>query len=57
VVTRRSEDGDYVTVINHGEADAAVPLAGHELLTGADVGMDGGAFVVPAGQVRVVRRA
>ena len=53
VVTRRGGDGEYVTVINHGEAEVTVPVAGHELLTGADVEP----LVVPAGQVRVVRRA
>jgi len=52
VVTRRGEDGDYVTAINHGEAEATVAVAGYELLTASEVG----ALVVPGGEVRVVRR-
>jgi beta-galactosidase len=52
VVTRRGENGDFVTVINHGDDEASVSVAGHELLTGAEVET----LVVPGGEVRVVRR-
>lgn len=52
-VRRVGAEAEYVTVINHGDQDIAVNLAGHELVTGAEVGE----LLVPGGQVRVVRRA
>ena len=52
VVTRRGADADYVTVINHGEAEATVAVAGYELLTATETET----LVVPGGEVRVVRR-
>lgn len=53
VVRRLGAEAEFVTVINHGDQDAAVAVAGRELLTGTEVGE----LTVPAGGVRVVRRA
>ena len=52
IVRRVGATAEYVTVINHGDTEAAVRVAGHELVTGVEVGE----LVVPGGQVRVVRR-
>ncbi|NPD03600.1 beta-galactosidase [Nocardioides sp. zg-1308] len=52
-VTRRvGEDAQWLFVINHGHAQAEVPVHGVELVSGADVT---GSLVVPAGGVAVVR--
>ncbi len=52
-VTRRvGDDASWLFVINHGEADAAVPVRGHDLV--GDRAVDGD-LVVPAGGVAVVR--
>ncbi|NUP48928.1 MAG: beta-galactosidase [Catenulispora sp.] len=52
VVRRVGAGAEYVTVINHGEHEATLPIAGVELVVGAEVPE----LVVPGGQVRVVRR-
>ncbi|QHC59718.1 beta-galactosidase [Rathayibacter sp. VKM Ac-2760] len=54
VVTRESADADFVFHLNHSEADVTVDATGVELLTGAECA---GVLVVPAGLVRIVRRA
>ncbi|MEV5008509.1 MULTISPECIES: beta-galactosidase [unclassified Streptomyces] len=54
VVTRRSAAHDYVFLINHGDTEATVPGSGTDLL---DESVHEGAVTVPAGGVRVVRRA
>ncbi|QWT22792.1 beta-galactosidase [Subtercola sp. PAMC28395] len=54
VVIRRSDDNDYVFVINHGDAEAELPAQGFELLHSSAVD---GALTVPPGEVRVVRTA
>ncbi|MDZ5660481.1 beta-galactosidase [Nocardioides sp. S-58] len=52
-VTRRVGEGaQWLFVINHGHAQAEVPVHGVELVSGADVT---GSLVVPAGGVAVVR--
>ena len=51
VVLRRSDRGDYLFVINHGDRSANRPGAGRELITGEHVNE----INVPAGGVRVVR--
>jgi beta-galactosidase len=54
-VTRRvGDDASWLFVINHGDADAPVPVHGQELVTGRAVEGD---LVVPAGGVAVVREA
>ena len=54
-VTRRvGDDASWLFVINHGDADAPVPVHGQELVTGRSVRGD---LVVPAGGVAVVREA
>lgn len=54
-VTRRiGDDASWLFVINHGDADAPVPVHGQELVTGRTVEGD---LVVPAGGVAVVREA
>jgi len=52
VVRRVGTEAEYVTVINHGDDGVTLPLAGVELVAGAQVSE----LVVPGGQVRVVRR-
>ena len=52
IVRRRSEEFVYVTVINHGDDEVAVPMIGRELTLGTAVE---GTLSVPAGGVRVVR--
>jgi beta-galactosidase len=52
VVRRVGADAEYVTVINHGERDETVAIAGYEMVGGSEVGE----LAVPAGAVRVVRR-
>jgi beta-galactosidase len=42
----------YLFLINHGESEAVVPAAGHDLLDGSD---HAGETVIPAGGVRVLR--
>ena len=52
-VTRRvGDDASWLFVINHGDEDADVPVAGTELVSGREVNGD---LVVPAGGVAVVR--
>ncbi|MBK3645307.1 beta-galactosidase [Streptomyces sp. MBT33] len=53
-VLRRGPEADYLFLINHGAADATVPVApgAVELLTGKPVG---DSVAVPAGEVAVVR--
>lgn len=54
-VTRRvGDEASWLFVINHGDADAQVPVHGQELVTGRAVEGD---LVVPAGGVAVVREA
>ena len=54
-VTRRvGDEASWLFVINHGDADAPVPVHGQELVTGRAVEGD---LVVPAGGVAVVREA
>jgi beta-galactosidase len=54
VTCRVGRDGaSWVFVINHTDAEATVPLTGHELLRGLAVTGD---LVVPAGEVAVVAR-
>ncbi|KRE93457.1 beta-galactosidase [Nocardioides sp. Soil774] len=54
-VTRRVGDAaSWLFVINHGGAPAAVPVHGHDLVTGRDVAGD---LEVAAGGVAVVREA
>lgn len=53
VVRRVGTEAEYVTVINHGEHDVTLPVAGVELAAGTKVSE----LTVPGGQVRVVRRA
>lgn len=54
-VTRRvGDDASWLFVINHGDADAPVPVHGQELVTGRAVQGD---LVVPGGGVAVVREA
>ncbi|MDR7254814.1 beta-galactosidase [Nocardioides sp. BE266] len=54
-VTRRvGEDASWLFVLNHGEADAPVPVTGTDLVSGRSVDGD---LVVPAGGVAVVREA
>ena len=52
VVIRRSDDRDYLFVINHGSCDVSIPTAGHELVCGTTVEST---LCVPAGAVRVIR--
>jgi len=52
VVRRVGADASYLFAINHGDTDAAVPVAGTEILTGE---VCDGSLKVPAGEVRVVR--
>ncbi|GAB4084687.1 beta-galactosidase [Myceligenerans cantabricum] len=56
VVRRHGAGAEYVIAINHGDEDAKLPLDGPatDLLTGQE---GGGDAVVPAGGVRVLRRA
>jgi beta-galactosidase len=52
-VARRSKDGtDWTFCINHGTRDVRLPLAGVDLITGAE--LDGG-LGLAAGAVAVVR--
>lgn len=51
VVRRAGEAGDFLFVLNHSDADAAVPASGTELLAGTEVR---GEVTVPAGGVAVV---
>jgi beta-galactosidase len=53
VVLRRDEQHTFVTVINHGDHEAELPVSGLELLTGARCAAS---LRVPAGEVRVVRQ-
>ncbi|GAA1449082.1 beta-galactosidase [Mycobacterium cookii] len=54
-VTRRvGDDASWLFVINHGDAEARVPVHGQELVTGRSVGGD---LVVSGGGVAVVREA
>ncbi|NUR26410.1 MAG: beta-galactosidase [Catenulispora sp.] len=52
-VRRVREGAEYITVINHEEHHVTLPIAGVELVVGAEIPE----LVVPGGQVRVVRRA
>ncbi|NMR20255.1 beta-galactosidase [Cellulomonas fimi] len=52
VVRRAAENRSFLFVINHSEDAVEVPVRGHEVVTGADVGP---LLQVPAGGVRVVR--
>lgn len=54
IVTRRSDEADYVFFINHGELAVTAPAAGVELLSGQHLT---GEVLIPAGSVRVVRSA
>ena len=54
VVIRRSDDRDYLFVINHGETDIEYPASGDELVSGDRVEH---AVHVPAGTVRIIRSA
>jgi beta-galactosidase len=54
IVTRRSADHDYVFLINHGDTETTVTGSGADLLDGS---VHKGEIAVPAGGVRVVRRA
>ncbi|HQA23198.1 MAG TPA: Beta-galactosidase C-terminal domain, partial [Rhodoglobus sp.] len=52
VVRRRGEAHDYVTVINHGDTVASVPVSGFDLVGQSEVA-EGAALA--AGAVAVVR--
>ena len=54
VVTRHGDEADFVVAINHTDAAVRLPLAGHDLITGADVPGD---LDLPAGAVAVVQVA
>ena len=53
-VRRRSEDGSWLFLLNHGAEDAMVAARGHDLLTGEAVD---GTATVAAGGVAVLRES
>ena len=52
-ITRSSEGAQYLFALNHGSTAVAVPGAGTDLLSGAEVG---GGDTVPAGGAMVIRQ-
>uniref|UniRef100_UPI00190E6734 beta-galactosidase trimerization domain-containing protein n=1 Tax=Demequina sp. NBRC 110054 TaxID=1570343 RepID=UPI00190E6734 len=52
VVTRRGDEEDFVVVLNHGDQEVRLPIAGTDVLTG---GMPVGEVTVASGGAAVVR--